>query len=121
MTSTEFTAIRKKLEKTQKQLCEIVGGSVKAICSYEQGRRPVPAHVERQLYFLLSRSGSVLSSSPRRACWTIKKCPTSRKKTCPAWEFKAGKFCWLVNNGGCQCLSSNDCTSCVVMASIAGN
>ena len=55
MDNKEFTTIRKKLNKTQKQMAQLLGTSIKAVTSYEQGWRTVPGHVERQLFFLLSR------------------------------------------------------------------
>ena len=50
--STEFLKARKVLDKTQKQLAELLGISIKAVHSYEQGWRKVPTAVERQMYFL---------------------------------------------------------------------
>jgi hypothetical protein len=99
--SGEFIKFRKRLKKTQQQIAELLGVSVKAVHSYEQGWRNVPAHVERQLYFLLAclRQGS----EANRPCWSLKKCPPERKKNCPAWEFQAGKFCWFINGTICEC------------------
>jgi DNA-binding XRE family transcriptional regulator len=54
MDKSEFKFFRKKLNKTQKQMAELLGTSLKAIHSYEQGWRTVPVHVERQVYFLSS-------------------------------------------------------------------
>lgn len=53
MDKHEFRKSRKKLGKTQKQLSELLGMSLKTIHSYEQGWRTIPTHIERQLYFLL--------------------------------------------------------------------
>ncbi len=54
MNNKEFHVVRKELRKTQKKLSEILGTSVRAVQSFEQGWRRVPTHVERQLLFLLS-------------------------------------------------------------------
>ena len=100
MDRLEFKSIRKKLSKTQRQMAQLLGISIKAIHSYEQGWRNIPGHVERQLYFLLAnlkRKGDT-----QRQCWTIKNCPPERKKQCPAWEFKAGQFCWFINGTICD-------------------
>ena len=51
----EFSYFRKKMSKTQKQMAQLLGTSLKAVHSYEQGWRQIPTHVERQLFFLLSR------------------------------------------------------------------
>jgi len=78
----------------------LLGSSIKAVHSYEQGWRTVPAHVERQIFFLLARKKGAASNS--KACWTIKKCPRKRKLQCPAWEFQAGKLCWFINGTICE-------------------
>ena len=100
MESKEFSRLRKKLDKTQKQIAQLLGTSVKAVHSYEQGWRTVPAHAERQMYYLASRvRGDEGEVEP---CWNIKNCPEERKKHCPAWEFNAGKICWFINGTICE-------------------
>ena len=100
MESEEFFRFRKKLDKTQKQIAELLGTSIKAIHSYEQGWRRIPGHVERQLLFLISsKNGSARGLKP---CWVIKKCPRESKNKCPAWEFRIGKLCWFINGTICE-------------------
>ncbi|WP_299976870.1 helix-turn-helix transcriptional regulator [Desulfobacula sp.] len=101
MKSNKFKDIRAKLNKTQKELAQLLGISIKAIHSYEQEWRKIPHHVERQLLFLLSR---VLldNGKPSDKCWDIRKCPDKRLKKCPAWEFKAGDLCWFINGTKCS-------------------
>ena len=53
MESKEFAELRKKLNKTQKELAILLGVSLKAIGSYEQGWRTIPNHIERQLLYLV--------------------------------------------------------------------
>jgi hypothetical protein len=117
----EFTLFRKKLKKTQNQIAQLLGTSVKAVRSYEQGWRTVPTHVERQVLFLASRLRGV--SNNRKQCWVTKNCPPERKKRCPAWEFRAGKFCWFINGTICEGVvqknwkqKMNLCRSCDVLA-----
>jgi DNA-binding transcriptional regulator YiaG len=55
MDREEFKYFRKGLSRTQKQVAALLGTSLKAIRSYEQGWRTVPPHVERQMLFLISR------------------------------------------------------------------
>ncbi len=100
MESSEFVTLRKKLKKTQKQMAQLLGKSIKAVHSYEQGWRTIPPDVERQMLFLLSRSYS--GQQKRKPCWTVMKCPPDRKKQCPAWEFKAGKECWFISGTICE-------------------
>lgn len=98
MDSKEFAEIRKRLAKTQKEIAILLGVSLKAICSYEQGWRSVPGHVERQLLFLLSRK--LQKNQPN--CWEIKNCPREKKSKCPAWEFNSGEFCWFISGTICD-------------------
>ena len=126
MEGSEFIKFRKRLGKTQQQIAELLGVSIKAVHSYEQGWRNVPGHVERQLYFLLSRLEQ--SGEGVRPCWVIKKCPPERKKNCPAWEFNAGKFCWFINGTICECKAQRSwkekiriCKECVVLQDLLGD
>jgi len=125
MDSEEFFCVRKKLGKTQKQMAELLGTSLKAIHSYEQGWRNIPVHVERHLFFLISRRREGNKAISRKSCWIIKKCPPKRKKQCPAWEFRAGKLCWFINGTICGGVAQKGwkekmklCRSCEVLPSL---
>lgn len=96
MEPEEFSRLRKGLKKTQKQMAQLLGVSVKAIHSYEQGWRSIPVHIERQFYFL-----SAQKNDDPAECWDMISCPKERKKNCPAWEFNAGKYCWFINGTIC--------------------
>ena len=100
MTSKEFKTFRKKLGKTQRQMAQLLGVSIKAIHSYEQGWRSVPVHVERQILFLVSRLKKNIHD--KKPCWDRKACPTEKKKQCPAWEFQAGDLCWFISGTICD-------------------
>ena len=100
MNRETFIQFRAKLGKTQKALAELLGVSLKAVQSYEQGWRSIPTHVERQLYFLVVNQRGNLQNK-RRDCWTHKKC--DQKKNCPAWEFQAGHLCWFLSGTLCDC------------------
>ncbi|MGB9500251.1 MAG: helix-turn-helix domain-containing protein [Dissulfuribacterales bacterium] len=100
MKSDEFKRFRKKLGKTQEGMAHLLGISVKAIRSYEQGWRSIPTHAERQLLFLTAKKDEILK--PHEPCWTIKNCKEERKEQCPAWEFKAGSLCWFINGTICS-------------------
>jgi len=119
MESTKFKQLRKRLGKTQKELAELLGTSLKAICSYEQGWRSIPTHIERQIYFLLSRKAD--AGNNQKNCWDILDCPDERKHKCPAWEFRSGKLCWFINGTICECKSKKNweekieiCRECAV-------
>lgn len=123
MDKHEFKSYRTLMEKTQKQMAQLLGTSLKAVHSYEQGWRTIPPAVERQMLFLFSRKNTSAKNS--KPCWKLKNCPPDRKKQCPAWEFKSGKLCWFINGticDGCVHKSWKDkmkiCRSCDVFASI---
>jgi hypothetical protein len=123
MDSKEFIHLRKKLNRTQKQMAQLLGTSLKAIHSYEQAWRSVPAAVERQMYFLISRMDE--NRKRRKPCWTIKKCSRAQRKQCPAWEFKAGDLCWFINGTVCEGIVQKNwkdkmkiCRSCEVFANL---
>lgn len=124
MTKDEFKKFRNHLEKTQKQMAQLLGVSVKAVHSYEQGWRTVPPSVERQIFFLLSQKNG--RRKPSRNCWDIRKCPDSTRAVCPAWEFDAGKLCWFINGTICGGSVQKNwkekmkiCRSCTVFKDLA--
>ncbi|MGB2688292.1 MAG: hypothetical protein WBC36_04850 [Desulfobacterales bacterium] len=43
------------MNRTQRQMAQLLGTSLNAIHSYEQGWRYIPVHVELQMLFLISR------------------------------------------------------------------
>ncbi len=122
MDKTEFAYLRKqKLKKTQKQMAQLLGSSIKAIHSYEQGWRSIPPHAERQLLFLVYKAQD--DGKPKKSCWTATKCPTSQKLQCPAYEFKAGDLCWFINGTFCDGKAQKDwrakmkiCRNCKVFS-----
>lgn len=123
MDGREFSSLRKALNKTQGQMAQLLGTSLKAIHSYEQGWRAVPAHVERQLLFLCA--SAPVKGKGRKPCWVIKKCPRELRSRCPAWEFDTGKLCWFVNGTICEGAPHKDwhakmkiCRSCEVFAGL---
>ena len=100
MDNKEFSQIRHFLGKTQGELARLLCVSPKAIQSFEQGWRNIPASAERQLLFLLSLKRS--SGENTGPCWEIRNCPAEWRENCTAWEFKAGYFCWFINGTFCQ-------------------
>ena len=100
MDSKEFSQIRHYLGKTQDKLARLLCVSSKAVQSYEQGWRNIPASAERQLLFLLSLKRSTNESN--RPCWDILNCPDEWRDNCAAWEYKIGNLCWFVNGTYCQ-------------------
>ncbi len=100
MNKEEFSQIRNHLGKTQIQMAQLLGVSLKAIQSFEQGWREIPVHAERQSLFLLALKGP--RANRNRSCWLIRECPVEIKRNCPAWEFRAGHLCWYINGTICE-------------------
>ena len=122
MNKENFVKARAKLGKTQKELSKLLNVSVKAVQSYEQGWRPVPLHVERQLYFLLINQRGK-DKAKLKDCWVLKKCDI--KKDCSAWEFQAGQLCWFISGTQCEKTAKKElkekmdvCRECVVLSSL---
>lgn len=126
MESQNFKLMRSRLGKTQKELAQILGVSIKAVHSYEQGWRKIPHHVERQLLFLLSRL--IGEKQNKKNCWEINHCPESKQASCPAWEYKSGDLCWFINGTKCSGKAHNswenkmeECRTCDVFLSFFKN
>ncbi len=100
MDNKEFSSFRRRFQKTQKQVSQLLGTSLKAIQSFEQGWRKVPGYVERQMLFLLRMKKGIAKDS--RPCWDIRNCSAETRQLCPAWEFNAGHFCWFINGTFCR-------------------
>jgi DNA-binding transcriptional regulator YiaG len=117
-----FVTIRKKLSRTQKQLAELLGVSLKAIHSYEQGWRKIPLHIERQLWFLIYQKKNK-KAKKAQPCWERKSCDL--KDECPAWEFRCGDMCWFVSGTKCDCTKNIDvrdkmeiCRKCTILKTL---
>ncbi|UCC17653.1 MAG: hypothetical protein JSU58_03635 [Dehalococcoidales bacterium] len=100
MDNKEFSQIRYDLGKTQAELARLLCVSYKAVQSFEQGWRKVPASIERELLFMLAAKRSIGENI--KMCWAIKKCPKEWRDNCTAWEYKIGKYCWFINGTFCQ-------------------
>ena len=94
MDSKEFKKIRKKIDKTQKQMAQLLGVSIKAVHSYEQGWRNIPANVERQMFFFLSRTKE--NQENRNPCWVIKNVLLRTKKNVRPGNFRQVIFAGLL-------------------------
>jgi hypothetical protein len=95
----EFSQIRRDLGKTQKQMAQLLGTSLKAIQSFEQGWREIPLTAERQALFLVALKA--FQNRSTRPCWVMKRCSEKIRRDCPAWEFQAGHLCWFINGTFC--------------------
>ena len=100
MEKQAFSRIREYLEKTQREMGQLLGVSLKAVQSFEQGWRNIPGHIERQLLFLVAKKAR--KKGNRRPCWETRGCSKKTKERCPAWQFKSGELCWFINGTICN-------------------
>ena len=100
MRTLDFIEARRRLGKTQAQMAGILGISLKAVQSFEQGWRNIPQHVERQLLFLSCLEAA--EGADPRPCWEVRPCPPETKERCIAWQVKGGRFCWFVTGTLCE-------------------
>jgi len=100
MQRDQFAEIRRHLNKTQKQMAQVLGVSAKAVQSFEQGWRNIPRHVERQVLLILALKKQ--GSEKDAPCWLRQNCPEERRQECPAWQFDAGNLCWFINGTICK-------------------
>lgn len=100
MDAKEFLSIRQRLQKTQKEMSQLLGTSLRAVQSFEQGWRKVPVHIERQILFLQAMKKR--KNREIQPCWDIRGCTERSRQDCPAWEFQLGHLCWFINGTICQ-------------------
>jgi DNA-binding XRE family transcriptional regulator len=100
MKKKEFAEIRRHLGKTQNQIAQVLGVSIKAVQSFEQGWREIPVHIERQILLILALKNH--DSEKDTACWLMRDCPVEKRQECPAWQFNAGNLCWFINGTICE-------------------
>jgi len=82
MEKLELAAIRHRLGKSQKEIAQLLGISLKAIKSFEQEWRKVPVYIERQILFLLAMKEGCYEN--KKPCWSITDCPMEIRAECPA-------------------------------------
>ncbi|MCP4219049.1 MAG: helix-turn-helix transcriptional regulator [bacterium] len=100
MKKDTFTFLRKKIGKTQKETAVLLGISKKAVESYEQGARNIPANIQRILYYLLFKLNMDKVEAGER-CWDFKECNSQYREQCIAWLAKEGFFCWFITGKVC--------------------
>ena len=121
----DLCSVRDALGKSQEELATLLGTSKRAVQSYEQGWRPVPAHIQKSaalLLFLNWRRNQFLFGRKRSPCWVIRKCTAAVRAKCSVYRFGAGDLCWLLTGARCHGRTKKAweakmarCRSCEVM------
>ncbi|MEI6875357.1 MAG: transcriptional regulator [Spirochaetota bacterium] len=111
MDAAAFASIRSKLGRSQREIADILGLSLKAVESYEQGWRKVPANVERILWFLYFKLNekTIEEEAP---CWERTDCPEDRSANCVARLAGEGRFCWFFTGKLCDTAREKRGESC---------
>lgn len=92
--------IRALLGRTQGELAGALGISSKAIQSYEQGWRVVPARVLIQLLLLVALYRR--QSADSMPCWEIRRCDIKQRRRCASYTIGHGRFCWFIGEKDCK-------------------
>ena len=120
MDKVGFRRIRALLGKSQRDVAGLLGISLKAVESYEQGWRGIPSNVERMLYVLLFKLNEK-AFALEAPCWTAKSCSEGSRKDCVAYVTGEGHFCWFFTGGLCASakasgMGERHCYGCAVFS-----
>lgn len=118
--------VRGSLGKSQSELASLLGISVRAVQSYEQGWRSCPPYVQK-LAGLLMYLDWRKTHARVQPCWKVRNCPQDKRRTCAAAQFKNGEFCWIITGNCCDGKKQKswaaklaNCIQCPVMGSWLG-
>ena len=115
-----LSSVRKALGVSQSRAAKLLGVSTKAIQSYEQGSRSVPAYIQRIAALLLYTRWRKIHGTAA-PCWKTTRCPAQVRNQCPAFLQQAGDLCWLVTGTFCHTANTSSpaklagCEKCAVM------
>ncbi|MEI6499449.1 MAG: helix-turn-helix domain-containing protein [Armatimonadota bacterium] len=96
----DLKAIRQELGLSQAQFARLVGFSVRAVQSCEQGWRKPGAALERAALLLLMAQRNPEGLSDLR-CWEVMTCPPERRQECITYRTRQGHLCWFLNGTLC--------------------
>ena len=98
MASKEFCdlpTIRKSLGLSQSEFAKLLGLSIRAVQSYEQGWRPTPIYVQKLAAALLFLNWRKTRKSIK-PCWKTNNCDPDSRATCQTYQMRAGDLCWML-------------------------
>ena len=101
MDHVNIRAIREKLGLSQAELAALVGFSVRAIQSCEQGwRQPSPAL--EKMVLLLYAAELHGPDFGRDRCWEVMNCAPETRDACIAYRSRQGHLCWFLTGTLCH-------------------
>jgi DNA-binding XRE family transcriptional regulator len=97
----DIRAFREKLGLSQAKLAELVGFSIRAIQSCEQGwRKPSPALEKMVMLLYMAEIQGAEFGTTR--CWEVKNCPPETRDVCIAYLSRQGHLCWFLTGTLCN-------------------
>jgi hypothetical protein len=92
---SDLRSVRRALGKSQSGIADLLGNSIRAVQSYEQGWREIPPAVQKLAGLLLAWSWR-RNGNKAQPCWKICDCSAEMRANCQAYQFRAGDYCWAV-------------------------
>jgi len=96
----DLRRIREEMGLTQAELAALLGFSVRAIQSVEQGWRHPSAALEKAALLLLlaEKHGPNFA---KQQCWRVNACPPERRRNCISYRSRQGHLCWFLTGTLC--------------------
>jgi transcriptional regulator with XRE-family HTH domain len=94
-------SIRAELHVSQQAFSELLGCSLRAVQSAEQGWRHTSPALEKLalLLFVSLRRGRDFS---HLCCWETNNCPAEHRERCLTYRFRQGHLCWFLTSTMCS-------------------
>lgn len=119
--------VRSRLGLSQRAFADLLGCSLRAVQSAEQGWRHTSPALEKLALLLLVS----LRRGPDFAhfcCWETNNCPMPQREKCLTYRFRQGHLCWFLTSTMCNGTEARDwqqkramCLACPFFASILGD
>ncbi len=90
----DLLKVRESLGKSQSEFADLLGVSVRAVQSYEQGWRATPPLVQKMAILLLFLKFQ--QTNKAQPCYKIKGCSAEKRQKCTADQMCDGQMCWIV-------------------------
>lgn len=92
---SDLRSIRKAMGKSQSEMADLLGISIRAVQSYEQGWRDMPPPVQKLAGLLLAWACRK-KGKKSESCWKVRRCRDEQRCNCQAFQLGAGEVCWAV-------------------------
>jgi DNA-binding XRE family transcriptional regulator len=119
----DLKSLRRKIGKSQREMSRLLGISLRAVQSYEQGWRTMPPWVQKLAMLMVFLYGQNERPKTARPCWEVLDCARDLRADCDAFQRRVADFCWLVTGHSCHGRELGsweaklaECRDCPVMA-----